>query len=139
MNDIDAVKVKKVKDELTKLVNEIFKLINIKFEDTTELERQVIATFTFGLINAISLNEGLNQPQIHALTIAVLIDEFKYSEEQGASFSQELIKATKREYHPVMNNIIHRGIDGYYQYNDNQIDDLKDNITNVLDIVNKKA
>ncbi|MGG0757013.1 Imm48 family immunity protein [Brevibacillus laterosporus] len=99
-------------------------LITIKFEETTELENQVIAAFCFGAINVIVQRDDLSQPQAHALTITV----FKYSENQAVSFADDLIKATSKEHYPVMNTIIHRGIDGHYQYINNMDVELKKNI-----------
>jgi polyhydroxyalkanoate synthesis regulator phasin len=138
MNNQEKCKIEKVQCEISKLVDELFKLTKLKFENTTELERQVIATFCFGVINAMAVTEKLSQPQVQALTIAMLVGKFRYSNQQAIDFSQELINATKKEYHPVMNQIIHRGIDGHYQYVNNQKNQLRDNLINVINIVNGK-
>ncbi|XOS90449.1 Imm48 family immunity protein [Brevibacillus laterosporus] len=106
---VDDVKLKNAVTELSLLSKKFFDLIAIKFEETTELERQVIAAFCFGAINVIVQRDDLSQPQAHALTIALLVNVFKYSENQAVSFADDLIKATRKEHHPVMNTIIHRG------------------------------
>ncbi|MGG1442445.1 Imm48 family immunity protein [Brevibacillus laterosporus] len=111
----------------------------MKFEETTELERQVIAAFCFGAINVIVQRDDLSQPQAHALTITLLINVFKYSENQAVSFADDLIKATSKEHYPVMNTIIHRGIDGHYQYINNMDVELKKNITDVIKAIKKNA
>ncbi|MED1665249.1 Imm48 family immunity protein [Brevibacillus laterosporus] len=136
---VDDVKLKNAVTELSLLSKKIFDLIAIKFEETTELERQVIAAFCFGAINVIVQRDDLSQPQAHALTIALLVNVFKYSENQAVSFADDLIKATRKEHHPVMNTIIHRGIDGHYQYINNMDIELKKNITDVIKAIKKNA
>ncbi|MEK5029623.1 Imm48 family immunity protein [Paenibacillus sp. FSL M7-1046] len=138
-HEFEGLKVNHVSRELRLFSNELFELIGIRFEDTSELERQVIAAFCFGALNAIVQRDELNQPQAHALIVALLINEFKYSEKQAVDFAEDLIHATHKEYHPVMNAIIHRGIDGHYQYEKNMLDDLRSNILEVINTVKKKA
>lgn len=139
MNGSDQIKIEKVEEEISKIVNELFNLIEVEFENTTELERQVVAAFCFGMINAMAVTESLSQAQTHASTIAMLIKNFRYSDHQAVDFTQELINATKKEFHPVMNQIIHRGIDGHYKYVNNQKNELKLNLINVINIVNGKG
>lgn len=139
MSELEKTKIKSLTTEVSQFVNETFNLIEVTFETTTELERQVLAAFCFGMINALTVVESLNQAQIHALTINMLQKDFGYSSHQAISFAQDLINATKKEYHPVMNQIIHRGIDGHYQYINNQKNELKLNLINVINIVNGKG
>ncbi|MEK8212687.1 MULTISPECIES: Imm48 family immunity protein [unclassified Paenibacillus] len=136
---LDGVKVNNATSELRLFLTKIFELIGIRFEDTSELERQVIAAFCFGALNAIVQRDEMNQPQAHALIIALLINGFKYSEKQAVNFAEDLIQATNKEYHPVMNSIIHRGIDGHYQYENNMEENLRQNILGVINAVKKKA
>lgn len=135
----DGLKVKKASNELRQFSTKLFELIGVEFEDTLELERQVIAAFCFGALNAIVQRDEISEPQAHALTIALLINEFKYSEKQAVDFAQDLIQATNKEYHPVMNAIIHRGIDGHYQFEKNIGGDLKDNLLDVINVVRDVA
>ncbi|MEK4063912.1 MULTISPECIES: Imm48 family immunity protein [unclassified Paenibacillus] len=138
-HEFEGLKVNHGSRELRLFSTELFELIGIRFEDTSELERQVIAAFCFGALNAIVQRDELNQPQAHALIVALLINEFKYSEKQAVDFAEDLIHATNKEYHPVMNAIIHRGIDGHYQYEKNMLDNLRHNILEVINTVKKKA
>lgn len=41
------------KGKVAEITSEIFMLLNKQFDDTTELERQILATFCFGIINGI--------------------------------------------------------------------------------------
>ncbi|WP_145153961.1 Imm48 family immunity protein [Paenibacillus sp. FSL H8-0280] len=135
----DEIEVSDAANELRLFSSKLFKIIGIRFEDTSEVERQVISAFCFGALNAIVQKGNFNQPQAHALIIALLINEFKYSEKQAVDFAEDLIKATSKDYHPVMNAIIHRGVDGYFQYVEDMLDDLKNNLLDVINTVNKKA
>ncbi|WP_338555028.1 Imm48 family immunity protein [Paenibacillus sp. KS-LC4] len=135
----DEEKVSNASKELEFFTGKIFVLLDVKFEKTTELERQVIAAFCFGAINAVIHRDDLSQPQAHALIISLLINQFNYSETQAVAFAEDLIKATNKEHHPVMNSIIHRGIDGHYQYEGKDFENLKKNILEVINVVKKKA
>lgn len=136
---MEELKVKNAAHELRHFSMNLFSLLKINLENTTELERQVLAAFCFGALNAIIQREELNQPQAHAITLALLINDFKYSEKQAVAFAEDLIKATKKEHHPVMHTIIHRGIDGHLQYTENKEDELRHNIFGILNAVKNKV
>ncbi|MFF2094568.1 Imm48 family immunity protein [Paenibacillus sp. NPDC058174] len=138
LTNVDKQRIEEAKNEIVLIADQLFVLIGKRFKDTTELERQVLATFCFGMVNTIVLIKELNQIQTHAVIISCLTSVFKYSEDQAEDFTQELINSTDEEYHPVMFSIIRRGISGYQQYVNNQKDQLKSNILEVLAIVNKK-
>ncbi|MBC2580552.1 Imm48 family immunity protein [Clostridium sp. DJ247] len=138
-DDLEKQKIDKAKDEIVTIAKDVFSLIGVRFENTTELERQVIAVFCFGIANAIVMTKDINHIQIHAITSTMLTNVFRYSEEQADDFIEELINATEEGYHPVMYSIIGRGVTGYGQYLNNQKEELRKNIKNVLDIVNKKV
>lgn len=137
LSDSDKKKIEEAKYEIITISSTIFSLINKRIDNTTELERQVLATFCFGMVNAIVFTKELNQLQTHSITTSLLTSIFLYSEEQSEEFTQELINSTDESYHPVMFSIIRRGLDGYHQYVRNEENQLKDNITDVLAIVNE--
>ena len=62
--------------------------------------------------------------------IAVLIQKFQYDPTVAAQFCDFLIRCTERAYHPTMNTIIHRGIEGYYQLEDSE--KLRENIVEII-------
>ncbi|WP_088834166.1 Imm48 family immunity protein [Paenibacillus tyrfis] len=118
--------------EITEFADRLFDLIEIPFTETTELERQLIAAFSFGAVMAVAVRDDLDQPQTHALTIAMLMRAFQYSEHQAAAFAHDLIQATDRNHHPTMNAIIHRGINGHYEYVNEEMEDLRQNLLDIL-------
>lgn len=137
LSELDKQKIQECIEEIKVKANSLFVHIGKKFEDTTELERQVLAAFSFGMVYAIVVEKELDTLQIHPVSSAMLIEVFHYSEDQAEDFTQELINSTDEEYHPVMYSIIHRGIEGYHQYESNQKRKLKKNILEVLEIVNE--
>lgn len=115
------------------IVNEILALLNIDLSDTSELERQVLACFAFGVLYATGKEKGLEPAQIHALSIVNLQDSFNYSIEQATDFSGFLIDvASNEKLHKFMNAIIHCGINGYYQLNNKNYIALAENMRNIL-------
>ncbi|MFD3260884.1 Imm48 family immunity protein [Paenibacillus lentus] len=127
------------KGKVAEITSEIFMLLNKQFDDTTELERQILATFCFGIINGIVFERDIPPLQAHSITHSLLVAKFNYSEDQAEDFTQELINSTDEEYHPVMFSIIRRGIDGYRQYFNDDKAQLRANIIEVLDIINSES
>ncbi|MDQ0173361.1 Imm48 family immunity protein [Paenibacillus tundrae] len=135
-DDINDVILASAANELEEMVNRICELIGTPLEQTTELERQVIAAFGFGAVYGITHRDQLREPQAHALSIRMLIKPFLYSEQQAVDFADDLIRvASDREAHPVMNTIIHRGIDGHYQFTQEDNEGLARNIQEILTAV----
>ncbi|MPQ31916.1 hypothetical protein E4V42_10785 [Clostridium estertheticum] len=127
------------KDEFTiyssKMSNDLFKILEIKFEETSEEERQIMAAFVFGMMNAYALDEKVEPPKVHGTMIGILINVFKYSEKQACEFAQTLINSTNKEYHPTMYTIIHRGMQGFYDYKETKEKELYDNLTYIIDTI----
>jgi hypothetical protein len=114
----------------------LFDSIGVPFEQTTELERQVVATFAFGMVFAAGQAQQLSPPQVHALSVCVLIDAFGYSDHQAADFANHLIAVSSdATLQPVMNAIIHRGIDGHRQWQSKDSEGLRSNLTDVVNRV----
>ena len=107
----------------------------IPFESTTELQRQMLASFAFGMTFALGQTEHLTPPQVHALAITMLMDAFKYSADQAGAFASHLIESAGGNGNPTIQAIIHRGIDGYGQWKSGQTVELGENISSVLQAV----
>ena len=124
---------KALRHELSGMAGSLFDLLELPFEESTELERQVIAAFAFGMTFAQGQRRGLTAPEVHALALALLGDVFKYADRQAADFTVDLIEAASdAARHEVMNAIIHRGIDGHMQWERNDLDGLTQNLSDVL-------
>ena len=46
-----------------------------------------------------------------------------------------VINATDKEFHPTVNAIIHRGIEGYFLYADHQYDALSEDFKDIVQVV----
>ncbi|MBB6020419.1 hypothetical protein HNR77_001480 [Paenibacillus sp. JGP012] len=122
--------------ELEQMVNQVCERIGTPLHETTELQRQVLAAFGFGAVYSITHRDRLTEPQAHALSIRMLIKPFNYSEQQAVDFVDDLIRvASNEETHPVMNTIIHRGINGHVQFVQEDHEALGRNIQEILDAV----
>ncbi|MEH6943814.1 Imm48 family immunity protein [Bacillus sp. JJ722] len=121
--------------ELKGFSTKIFQLTEMKLEETTVRDRQAVAAFCFGALKTINQSEKYNQPQVHAITIEVLLHIFQYSEHQAISFAEELIKSTVNKQDVELHTIINKGIKGYYQYVERADEDLKRNVMEILETV----
>ncbi len=75
----------------------------------------------------------LTPPEVPALVIACLMDVFKYADHQAVAFAESLIAATSdQSYHPTMNAVIHRGIDGHRQWKAVETDSPRTNIQDIF-------
>lgn len=108
-------------------------------EETTELRRQVLATFAFGMLFSAAMQQSLEPEQVHALLIGALRDSFGYTDEQAATFSEALIDAVSGDSRPTSNAIIHRGIDGHRQWSENDIDGLRANVTEIFEVIEDES
>ena len=86
-------------------------------------------TFVIGQI------EHLTPPEVHALSITMLMDVFKYSGQQAAAFSSDLIESASGRGNPTIQAIIHRGIDGHRQWSSGQTAELSKNVKSVFQAV----
>jgi hypothetical protein len=118
--------------DVVTMATHLFDAVEIPFERTSEVQRQVLAAFAFGIVNAAGMKERLAPPEVHALAIVVLTRVFRYSPEQAAAFAQDLIKATSPQHHRTTNAIIHRGIDGHMQWERRDLGELRMNVSDVL-------
>jgi hypothetical protein len=125
-----------LRSEVGDLAAKLFTVIAIPFENTSELQRQVLAAFSFGMVFAVGQVHRLSPAEVHALGLCLLSDVFRYSPEQSAAFAAELISAASdRSVQPTTNAIIHRGIDGHAQIESGSTAALRANVVGVLKAV----
>ncbi|WP_342552172.1 Imm48 family immunity protein [Paenibacillus sp. FSL R7-0652] len=126
--------------ELEQMVEQVCELIGTPLPETTELQRQVLAAFGFGAVYSITHRDRLAEAQAHALSIRMLIKPFNYSEQQAVDFADDLIRvASNEKTHPVMNTIIHRGINGHIQFTQEDFEALARNIQEILAAVQEQS
>jgi hypothetical protein len=123
---------KVLRQQSVEMGDALFSVLGIRFEDTTELQRQLLAAFSFGMLFALGQFNKLTAPEIHALVICVLLDVFKYSNHQAAAFAEDLIESASGRGSPTTNSVIHRGIDGHRQWEARQVSDLKSNLEDIF-------
>jgi hypothetical protein len=120
-------------NEYATMVHSLFEAIHLDPAETTELDRQVVATFAFGMIFARGRLENLTPAEVRANAAWCLGHIFGYSEQQALDFAEHLIDASIDEHRqPVQNAIIHRGIDGHKQWAKGKTDQLRSNLTDIL-------
>jgi hypothetical protein len=129
----DPGELPRLRREIAAMASGQFDLVGIPFARTTELQRQVLAAFAFGMTYAAGRQAGRTPPEVHALALGCLVDVFRYSPAQSAAFCQQLLEASSNPAaHDTMNAIIHRGIDGHRQWTQGELEELRANVSGVL-------
>jgi hypothetical protein len=117
------------------MAEELFSVSGIRFEETTELQRQLLASYAFGMLFAIGRLNKLTPPEVHALSVCLLLDVFKYSKDQAADFAEDLTRSASGRGNPTTNAVIHRGIDGHRLWAARLMSELKNDIQGVFKVV----
>jgi len=118
--------------EVKEMAGGLFRAIGVPFEQTSELQRQVLASFAFGMVFAMGRLKELKPPEVHALAIACLTDVFKYANDQAAAFSIDLVSAASGQGNPTTKAIIHRGITGHAQWQQGDEAGLRANLQDIF-------
>lgn len=120
--------------------NELIELygkeINLSFEKTTELERQVLAVYFFGMSNGLMQSLKLNNSpmEIAEMIKNNLVDVFNYSNEQAQQFLDSMISDLQsKDPQNTQYVIIHRGLEGYFAWEKGQKGNV---IKDVCQIIN---
>ena len=107
--------------------DEIFRASKTDTSKMNEQEKQIMGAFCFGALNGYSLENRISTVQIQSAMIAILVQKLQYDPSVAAQFFDFLVKCAEKDYHPTMNVIIHRGVEGYYQLEDSN--KLRENIS----------
>ncbi len=120
-------------NEVMEMVDTFLSLVTIDLED--ELDRQLAAAYIFGMLNGTAQKESLTPEDVQVLMVCIGIDKLAYSEEVAYQMTQFVIDATDEEFHPTVNAIIHRGLEGYFLYSDQEFDALSEDFNEVVQVV----
>ena len=120
-------------NEVMEMVDTFLSLVTIDLED--ELDRELASAYIFGMLNGTAQKESLTPEDIQALMVRIGIDKLTYSEEVAYQMTQFVIDATDEEFHPTVNAIIHRGLEGYFLYSDQEFNALSEDFNEVVQVV----
>jgi hypothetical protein len=126
---------KELRRESAEMAEQLLSAVGIPFEATTELQRQLLAAYSFGMLFGMGRLHKLTPPDVHALTIAVLLNAFKYSQDQAVAFAEDLIQSSSSRGNPTTNAVIHRGLDGYRLWKARMMLELKSQLEDIFRIV----
>ena len=127
-----------------KMANELISLYNknkgISFENISELERQILAVYFFGMSDGLrqDLATNSNVNEIANIIINIMIKDFKYSKEQAEQFFDKMINNLQSN-NPNNTHyaIIHNGLDGYFKWQKNNKNEVINDICKIIDILKK--
>ena len=117
------------------LVGKLFDLTEVKISEMNSAEQQALGAFCFGLINAYAMKNSVPVTDIQAAMISICINRFDYSPKIASQFCDFIIECTDQEYHPAVYAIIHRGLEGYHQFETPE--KLKENVDGIISSIKK--
>lgn len=123
-------------NETVEMVDKFLSLVTIDLED--DLDRQLVAAYIFGMLNGQAHEESIPPTDVQALMIRIGIDKLSYPTEVAYQMTQFMIDATDREFHPTVNAIIHRGIEGYYLFVEKNYDELATDFKYIIETIKQE-
>lgn len=116
--------------ESLRIANDITQLVKIDLKD--EMNRQILASYIFGVLNAKAIQESISPIDVQITMIRVGIEALGYSPEAATQMTQFVIDATDKNFHPTAYAIIHRGIEAFYLYSNEKYEQLKEDFDNIM-------
>ncbi|MBZ2097165.1 Imm48 family immunity protein [Streptococcus oralis] len=120
-------------NEAIEMVDKFLSLVTIDLDE--DLDRQLAAAYIFGMLNGKAQKDSISPENVQALVIRIGIEKLQYTPEVAFEMTQFVINATDREFHPTVNAIIHRGLEGYFLYSDRQFKVLADDFKEIVQVV----
>jgi hypothetical protein len=111
------------------------KKVNTPFDKTSELERQILAVYLFGMADGLRQKEKLERTplQIETDMTAVLMTIFRYSLPQAQEFVKGMISDLQsNDRNNTIYAIIHRGLDGYFAYCDGKKAEVVEDVSQII-------
>lgn len=121
------------REQLGSLAEDLLHAAEVDFDEGSQRQQAIIATFLFGMIQGHGMAAGLSPPEVHALVLAVYQDALHYTPEAAAEGAHNCIEAIGPAGHQTMLAIIHRGIDGHGQHAEGDLAGLGRNIRSLLE------
>lgn len=128
---------KEFNEQANLIVDKVLGAMDTPLSDMEELDRQIIAAYLFGMINAYAMTNGASHEQVQASMVAIFNQRYGYSIESAVDFFVHLVKCTDKEYHPTMNVIICRGLDSYEDIDN--APKIKDEICRMINILKEEV
>ena len=116
--------------ESLRIANDITQLVKIDLKD--EMNRQILASYIFGVLNAKTIQESISPIDVQITMIHIGIKALGYSPEAATQMTQFVIDATNKNFHPTVYAIIHRGIEAFYLYSNEKYEQLKEDFDNIM-------
>ncbi len=122
-------------DRAEQMVRKMLDAAGMEPTATDEMERQVLGAYSFGIVNGYSFEQNISPVQTQAAMTRILITVFGYFPEAASQYFNYLVQCTDKAFHPTVNAIIHRGIEGYYLLEEGKSDILGQDVRRTVQIV----
>mgnify|MGYP003293764963 FL=1 len=131
------MELKKINTRMNEIADKIISSYGKEISEYDELEKQVICALVFGALNASAIENIVDSSYLYGIMIVILMNKFGYSEDGAIQFEDYLVECTDRNFHPVMNTIIHKGITAYDYIENPKV--LKENIDEIMRVIRKST
>lgn len=114
----------------------------LPFAQSTELERQIVAVYAFGMANGLLMDKmlGCTPLQVEAGMTAVLVSLFGYSVPQAQAFINDMIASLQsKDEANTLYVIIHRGVDGYFAFHAGEKQPVIQDVTDIIETLRQHS
>lgn len=111
---------------------------DISFDNTSELERQIISIYLFGLLDGIRQDKYLDLTpiQVKKCLSHILENVLSYSLDQANDFTENMISNLQSsDPQNTIYAIIHRGLEGYFVWIKSKKDKVINDIYSIVDLL----
>lgn len=129
----------KIGEEIGKeIINLYCQKKDVSFDNTSELERQIISVYLFGLLDGIRQDKysDLTPLQVKKSISHILGSVLGYTLNQADDFTEDMINNLQSgDPQNTIYAIIHRGLDGYFIWIKNKNDEVVNDIYSIVGLL----
>lgn len=129
----------KIGEEIGKeIINLYCQKKDVSFDNTSELERQIISVYLFGLLDGIRQDKysDLTPLQVKKSISHILGSVLGYTLNQADDFTEDMINNLQSgDPQNTIYAIIHRGLDGYFMWIKNKNDEVVNDIYSIVGLL----
>lgn len=122
-------------EEYKSLIKNLFDILEVKLNELTEQEKELIIAYSFGIISEVEQEVKISKELKYSAVKKTIIEVLEYNEKETNDILKKLIKDIHEKTNKVYNIMIHQGKFIYSKYKEKSYNEVYDNLTNMIDVI----